>query len=260
MKQLIMLMTGLMMVCLSACSSDDDPQPIPEAPRSMITEFVWPTSIFHEESAFNVLFEKDDKTSKIVDFKILDFDINAVGKSIDFSTDPGLFVQQLNEIGDTCAPADLPAEAWNYRPLIRPIRSMSIKVDDRDVTQQFEIAYVSYYHFIKNGYSWNGITNRGPVYKMTLDEFNTSGDKMLVDANGIKLYMPEEFKTIVTYSHYINRLFTIRIEYSDGSSDSFDCRPVSMLTWERLKTIVRTYNDGKVQDFPDWNTLKSPKK
>lgn len=260
MKQLIMLLAGLLIVCLSACSSDDDPQPIPEAPRSMITEFVWATSIFHEESAFNVLFVKNDETSTIVDMKILDFDINAVGKSIDISTNSKLFVQQLNEIGDTCAPTDLPAEALIYRPLITPIRSMNIKLGERDVTQQFDIAYVSYYDFIQNGYSWDGITNQGPTYRMTLDEFNTSGNKMLVDANGITLYMPEEFKNMVTLGKYTNSLFTISIEFADESTLSFDCRPVSYNAWMRLRTIVERYNFGKLQEFPDWNLLKSPKK
>ena len=60
MKQLLVLGLGILMVCLSACS-DDDPKEPQNAPRSLITEFVRPGSLFHEESAFNVQFVLNEK-------------------------------------------------------------------------------------------------------------------------------------------------------------------------------------------------------
>ena len=119
MKQLLVLGLGILMVCLSACS-DDDPKEPQNAPRSLITEFVRPGSLFHEESAFNVQFVLNEETSKIDGVKVLDFDITAPGYSIDFSTDPVFFVQQLTEIGDLNAPENLPSDCELYRPAFLP--------------------------------------------------------------------------------------------------------------------------------------------
>ena len=267
MKQLIMLLTGVMMVCLSACSSDDDPQPIPEVPRSMITEFVQPTYLSHKMSDFNVHFVVDEATSKIIGYKITDYNIMPLGNSIDYAGHPETFVNQLMEIGDTCAPDNLPDESWNYRPSIVPIRSLKIIADayednnhlhlqrGDDCTKYFEISYVSYYDFIKNGYSWAGIENAGPVYKMTLEEFNHYGDKKLVDTNGITLYPAYELQD-KQYSFYP---FNIYIEYADGTIHSFRLRPLGVEMRERLENIIDAYNEGIISDFPDWNLLKSPK-
>ena len=112
--------------CLTACSDDDD-NPIPQVPhRSMITEFVTPTSVYHEQSAFNAEFVANEDSSKIVGVRCLDFDITLAGTNIDFSTDPGLFVQELEEYGDTAAAADIPAAAYSYRPSTKPIRTITI--------------------------------------------------------------------------------------------------------------------------------------
>lgn len=162
MNKLILQGLCLMMVCLCACSSDDDPKPIPEAPRSMITEFVWPTKLSHKKSDFNVNFVVDEATNKIVDIRITDYNIIPLGKNYDYSNYPEFFVEKLRELGDTCAPDNLPEEAWNYLPSIIPIRSIRIYADTYDIchlhlkigdecTKYFEISYISYYDFIKNG-------------------------------------------------------------------------------------------------------------
>lgn len=265
MKQLLVLGLGILMACLSACS-DDDPKEPQNAPRSLITEFVRPGSLFHEESAFNVQFVLNEETSKIDGVKVLDFDITAPGYSIDFSTDPVFFVQQLKEIGYLNAPENLPSDCELYRPSIRPIRTISISAkhifgdnplqiqDTEDCSRFFGVSYVSYYDFIKNGYSWDGIANAGPIYRMALDEFNKAGDKKLVDTNGITLYLPEELQPCVR-----NYMYTIRIEYADGIYHNFECRPVSDRAWERLRSIIDKYNRGYIS-FPDWNLLKAPRR
>lgn len=268
MRKLLMICLGLLGVCLLSCSSDND-DPRVKAPRSLITEFVRPTSLFHAESDFNVNFVVDKETSKIVDMKILDFTIIPMGSTIDVSTDPVFFVEQLREIGDVNAPENLTAECSLYRPSMKPVRSIKIYaklVSDKysnplnlhgeeDCSRYFGISYVSYYDFIRNGYSWKGIENPGPVYRQTLGEFNNSGAKKLVDTNGITFYFPEEIQSCVRSYAY-----TIKIEYTDGEVQNFSCRPVSDNAWSRLTTMIKRYNDGYLSELPDWNLLKSPRR
>ena len=266
MNKLILQGLCLMMVSLCACSSDDDPKPIPEAPRSMITEFVWPTKLSHRKSDFNVNFVVDEATNKIVDIRITDYNIIPLGKNYDYSNYPEFFVEKLRELGDTCAPDNLPEEAWNYLPSIIPIRSIRIYADTYDIchlhlkigdecTKYFEISYISYYDFIKNGYSWDGIENPGPVYKMTLEEFNKIGDHKLVDTNGITLYPAYDLQD----ADYTQFMYNIDIEYGDGTTYRFRLWPIGQEMWERLRNIMKAYNEGKIDNY-DWNLLKSPKR
>ena len=268
MKHLLFIGLVMSAACLTACSDDDD-NPIPQAPpRSMITEFVTPTSVYHEQSAFNAEFVANEDSSKIVGVRCLDFDITLAGTNIDFSTDPGLFVQELEEYGDTAASADIPAAASTYRPSTKPIRTITITTpkgnEHEDITDLFEVSYVSYYDFIKNGYSWNGIANPGPVYRMTLAQFNAAGDKKLVDTNTITLYIPKQYQGLPNamseVGSFVLPWFRIKTVYADGTSFTIDCTPVNFDMWDRLLGIRDRYNDGTFPVFPEWNILKSPKR
>ena len=265
MKKMIFLISCVLVLCISACSSDDDPKPIQDAPRSMITEFIAPQSLFHQQSDFNVEFVKNEKTNMIDEIRILDFTIIGQGESIDYASRPKLFVETLQEIGDTCAPENLPEEAWNYCPPIIPVSTINIFIDDanealnlvenEECSKYFEISYVSYYDFIKNGYSWKGIEKPGPIYKMSIEDFNRLGDKKLVDMNNIKLHLPKELQTIEANNRYL-----IELKYADGTVCKFRCEPVPFLMWDRLWNIMKDYNTGFLTEFPNWNLLKAPRK
>lgn len=54
-------------------------------------------------------------------------------------------------------------------------------------------------------------------------------------------------------------MYNIDIEYGDGTTYRFRLWPIGQEMWERLRNIMKAYNEGKIDNY-DWNLLKSPKR
>lgn len=197
--------TILFATVLVSCK-DDANTPAPPASvstyKSLIQGFADPNHLFYDRTdfKFDYLFDKNDKITGVL---VKSFKIRPIGEIFQYQTNAEHFNALLKEYGDTVAPIILPEEAWDYLPSTKAISKFGIapttdQLPDlkkgQDCSRYFDISFISYYDFIKNGYSWAGIENPGPEYRMSLEEFNNLDieKKRLIDINKITLHLSPE--------------------------------------------------------------------
>ena len=82
----------------------------------------------------------------------------------------------------------------------------------------FRIRYRSYYDYIKNGYSWQGLNQDSPWYEMDLDEFNARGGAKLIDMT--KFYLiAKEAPIHPPYQFDSYRVFKTDIYFDNGKKN-----------------------------------------
>lgn len=86
-----------------------------------------------------------------------------------------------------------------------------------ECTSLFRIRYRSYHAFICNGYSWEGLEQKGPWIEMELTEFNERGGDRLIDMSSIYLIAKEKPTTMYTYNK--KRQFQMDVKFSNGKTN-----------------------------------------
>lgn len=270
----LMAICGLLVILSITSCSDDDHKKVKT--NSMIGCFVSPAQMYYVPKDFNLFFTYNPRgatpqESHITGCQITDFNVNVKGIYINYEETPYLYYEAVKKYNDLNAPAELPADAWDYRPLTEPIKSIHLSPDyydllpdlvhDEDCSRYFDISYISYYDYIQNGYSWEGIENPGPYYRMSLDEFNSTEPKHLVDARKLTFHIPQEvYKHIIgpnAQSHYS---FNIKMELEKGTKINYNCNVVEYQTREELFWIVEWFNTGLMDYFPEWKQIRAPKR
>lgn len=276
-KQVLMLIMGLILSLTAIGCSDNDPKNEFTEPNSFISEFVKPDNMFMEKDNFNVKFiynplGASPAESHIDGCMLTDFTLIAKGDFINFKSTPKLYLATVEKFNDLNAPEILPTETWDYRPLTEAITTIHLRTykftdllpdipRDTDCSRYFDISFISYYDYIQNGYSWEGIENPGPFYKMSLEEFNKMGPKYLIDAYNITLYPSE-----VVAENYINTMglqqfdLAIHVKFENKFEIDYEFSAVSADPALRLHDIVETFNNGRLGYFPSWPLLKAPKR
>lgn len=142
-----------------------------------------------------------------------DYVLVNVGKSYTFKNNPHNFNRLLEKFGDTNC-TKLPEDISIYQPHPYAITGIDMQlVEDYsdmnhmllnglpdynskypvggDCTSLFKIRYRTYYDYIKNGYSWEGLESNSPWKEMDLTEFNRRGGDKLIDMSCFYLIVKE---------------------------------------------------------------------
>lgn len=87
---------------------------------------------------------------------------------------------------------------------------------DKDCTSLFKIRYRSYYEYIQNSYSWEGLENDGPWYEMDLVDFNAQGGAKMVDIS--EFYLIAKEKPLGSIYMVFNKLrfFDMTMTFENG--------------------------------------------
>lgn len=259
-KQILVALCALLMqLALTGCSDDSNkemPEPdVSPAYRSLIHEFIEPEKLFYSRTDFSMEFLYSDDRREITGMRLLSFKVRPTGMFVNHFNDAREFASQLKAVGDTMALA-LPQDAWDYVPLTRPITKIGIApkdndqlpdaMKDQDCSRYFEISYVSYYDYIRNGYSWEGIENPGPVYRMSLEQFNKMPEKYLVDANKITFYVSptisDNYLDIFDPCCYDNVNYSVIINFADGTHIQKGFRVIDHYTFMSFRNYILEYN------------------
>lgn len=219
----------------SGCTKEDEPAPAPIAGKqydSLITEFRNPDQLMYVRTDFNVGFLYNNDSSRIEGCRLLDFKVRPLGTIINNESDSEEFNRLLRSFADTIAPDKLPMEAWDYRPLSKAITKIDIVPTLTDLlpdaamgvecNRYFDISYVSWYDFIRNGYSWEGVENPGPVYRVPLTQFNKMPEKHLVDADRLVFHLSPAVADNYTHPRILDDCFEfdVTVHFADGKSIS----------------------------------------
>ena len=241
-------------VLASGCSNDDDPVPDIRQYDSMITEFRNPDRLMYVRTDFNIEFLFNNDSSRIEGTRLSDFNVRPLGAIINHESDAAEFNRLLRSFSDTIAPVRLPMEAWNYRPLTKAITKIDIKPSAVDLlpdasmgmecNRYFDISYVSWYDFIRNNYSWDGVENPGPVYRMPLTRFNEMPEKHLVDADRLVFHISPTVTDNYTHPLQLgdNFVFEMIVHFADGQSISKQFRVVEYTLAYELYNYRSWYN------------------
>lgn len=143
-----------------------------------------------------------------------------VGKTYNQENNRHNFNRLLEKYGDThCESQVFDGTQYPYRPHPYGITSISFTLEDKytsepplitynpkdprmppynknyplnsDCSSLFKIRYRTYYDYIKNGYSWEGLGTTSPWKEMELTEFNRRGGDNLIDMSCIYLIVKE---------------------------------------------------------------------
>lgn len=83
-----------------------------------------------------------------------------------------------------------------------------------DCTSLFRIRYRTYYDYIRNGYSWEGLGTDSPWKEMDLEEFNRRGGDKLIDMTRFYLF-PKEPPAHWDFNWY----FAITVTFENGKTN-----------------------------------------
>lgn len=250
--KILLLLALLLQVTMVSCSDDsDEPTPDVTLYPSLIQGFVEPGKLYYERTNFNIEYIFSENGDKITGVRLKDFTVFPTGSYINHKSNSVEYARLLKEAGDVDA-KNIPADAWNYLPLTKPIAKIGIAPQGSDqlpdlarnidCARYFEISYVSYYDYIKNGYSWEGLTNPGPVYRMSLEQFNKLPEKHLVDANKITLHI----SPVVTDNYLDPRnigdlSYSVVILFADGTSISNNFAVIDSYLSIQILNYVKNY-------------------
>lgn len=250
------LLAGML---LTACDKDDNNGPkeseITPTYNSLIQGFASPAELLYVRTDFNFEFIFDED-SRITGARILNFKVRPVGETVNHKDQEVRFNDLLESIGDTNAPSKIPEDAWDYLPLTKAIAKIGISPigndqlpdaeRNKDCARYFEISYTSYYDYIQNGYSWNGIQNPGPIYKMSLDEFNKMDieKKRCIDANTLTFHISpiitDNYTDISEFGNGIS--YSMSIIFEDGTAITKGFNVVDHYLHYQIRNYIYNYN------------------
>ncbi len=250
------------MAGLVSCSDDDNGgKETLKTYDSMIFQAVEPDILYYSSEELKYEFIYNDSHDHIDFWRINGFNLRLVGNSLSNTNNKESFNEFLKEVGDTAVGEYLPAEAWNYRPLTKPITRIEIFADanqepdvvkGEECSRYFEISFTSWYDYIKNGYSWDGLGTTSPTKRMSIEEFNSTPEKMLVDANSLELHI----SNVIT-DNYIDIYkdkysvfnYEVRFHFSDGTSIKSFVNVIDLYIDSYIKDLISNFNYPKKPFF-----------
>lgn len=235
----------------SSCSDDNDtpPQsPVKQYP-SLVTNFLETYGFRTLDSETSRNWDKEHRVKVHVEgvesYEIVS-DIGAaqgkgpavtvnVGKPYTHRNNPHGFNSLLEKYGDTDYRGIVP-DTSTYRPHpvaitgihftlttsfehtfrpFQPSRDYNEKYTyGSDCTSLFRIRYRTYYDYIRNGYSWEGLGTDSPWKEMDLEEFNRRGGDKLIDMTRFYLF-PKEPPAHWSFNWY----FAITVTFENGRTN-----------------------------------------
>ena len=226
----IISLMGTMAGLVSCADDDKDNVELPKAYDSMIFQAIEPENLYYSSEEIKYEFIYNKNHDSIYDWRINGFNLRLIGKALNNHDNRDSFNKFLKELGDTAVGNKLPTEAWNYIPLTKAISRIEIFSDanqepdivkGEECSRYFEISFTSWYDYIKNGYSWDGLGTTSPTKRMSIEEFNNTPEKMLVDACRLEFHIsPIISDKYVGHSTVNTFWYNIKFYFTDGTNIS----------------------------------------
>lgn len=235
----------------SSCSDDNAPppqSPVKQYP-SLVTNFLETYGFRTFDSETNLNQDKEHREKVPVEgvesYEIVS-DIGAaqgkgpavtvnVGKPYTHRNNPHGFNSLLEKYGDTDYRGIVPDTSTyrphpvaitgihftlttsfehTFRPFLPPRDYNKKYTYGSDCTSLFIIRYRTYYDYIRNGYSWEGLGTDSPWKEMDLEEFNRRGGDKLIDMTRFYLFPKEPPANGNIYWH-----FAMTVTFENGRTN-----------------------------------------
>ena len=226
MKRISLLSVMLAVVAglfLVSCSNDDPDGPKPSNYKSLLKWMMEPKSA-------NVAGFSLDKHKKMVDFTM-----EGIGKREAYSY---AYVEAITEYNDRNFTGERDSLINAYCPFSSPIESIQVypfvidpthttssgmlKLNSESMLDEFDIVFMSYAPYLRNGYSWpEGMD--GPWHRMSLREFNSKPQELVHYQFSIvpsKKVIEDAYDPMGILS--VRYLFDITVKFANGKGFHWD--------------------------------------